>query len=42
MDDEEVIRRLADHFQLGRVREGKRRAHGFEKALNIAQQYQNS
>jgi very-short-patch-repair endonuclease len=38
MSDEEVIRRLADHFQLGRLREGARTR--FEKALTVAQQHQ--
>jgi hypothetical protein len=36
MSDEEVIRRLADVFQLGRLREGARAR--FEKALAVAQQ----
>ena len=38
MSDEEVIRRLADHFQLGRLREGARTR--FEKTLTVAQQHQ--
>ena len=38
MSDEEVIRRLADHFQLGRLREGARTR--FEKALAVARQHQ--
>jgi hypothetical protein len=38
MSDEEVIRRLADHFQLGRLREAARAR--FEKALSLAQQHQ--
>ena len=39
MSDEEVIRRLADHFQLGRLREGARTR--FEMALTVAQQHQS-
>jgi len=39
MNDEEVIRRLADHFQLGRLREGARAR--FEKALSLAQQHRS-
>ena len=38
MSNEEVIRRLADHFQLGRLREAARAR--FEKALGVAQQQQ--
>jgi hypothetical protein len=39
LSDEEVIRRLADHFQLGRrLREGARTR--FEMALAVAQQHQ--
>ena len=38
MSDEEVTRRLADHFQLGRLREGARTR--FEKALTVARQHQ--
>ena len=39
MSDEEVIRRLADHFQLGRLREAARTR--FEKTLSLAQQHQS-
>ena len=39
MSDEEVIRRLADHFQLGRLREGARSR--FEMALTLAQHHQS-
>jgi hypothetical protein len=35
MSDEDVLRRMADHFQLGRLREATRGR--FEKALKLAQ-----
>jgi very-short-patch-repair endonuclease len=37
MSDEEVVRRLADYFQLGRLREGARAR--FEKASSVARQH---
>ena len=36
MSDEDVLRRMADHFQLGRLREGTRGR--FEEALKLARQ----
>ena len=37
MGDEEVLRRMADHFRLGRVREATRGR--FEEALKLVRQF---
>jgi hypothetical protein len=36
MSDDDVLRRMADHFQLGRLREATRGR--FEEALKLARQ----